>query len=300
MVASMSTIAMCCTMTAARRVAIVTGGTRGIGFGIAEAFASRGYDLLLTYQSDQKTADVQAGRLEHRYGCDVVCVHGDLSEEATRDTVFDLYDRVFARANCTLAAMVHNAGQYLGVTAGNARGMAPAGHLAFGDGSLVDDDTGRVQLAAVKYYQRLYGDAFIDLCERACVRMDDGGSLVGISSPGCTLQYKPQPGYDLPGTGKCVMEYAMRLVALRAANRRINCNVVVPGVTHTDAWDRIAAARHGVDGADLVHNMSAALAPLGPTTPDAVGEVVAFLCSPEGACITGVSLPADNGVHLKA
>ena len=60
------------------------------------------------------------------------------------------------------------------------------------------------------YYQRMYGDAFVDLCEQGLARFkgDAGGSLVGISSPGCTLQYKANLGYDMPGSGKCVMEYA--------------------------------------------------------------------------------------------
>ena len=55
------------------------------------------------------------------------------------------------------------------------------------------------------YYQKMYGDAFVDLCERGLARFpDDGGSLVGISSPGCTLQFNPNLGYDMPGSGKCV------------------------------------------------------------------------------------------------
>ena len=41
--------------------------------------------------------------------------------------------------------------------------------------------------------------------------------------------------YDMPGSGKCIMEYAMRLFALRAAEKGVNSNVVVPGVTKTDA-----------------------------------------------------------------
>ena len=64
----------------------------------------------------------------------------------------------------------------------------------------------------------LYGDTYIDLCEaRRGSHTEEGGSLVGISSPGCTVQYNANLGYDMPGSGKCVMEYAMRLFALRCA-----------------------------------------------------------------------------------
>jgi len=47
--------------------------------------------------------------------------------------------------------------------------------------------------------------------------MTTGGSLVGISSPGCSNNYRPQPGYDMPGSGKCIMEYSMRYVASEAS-----------------------------------------------------------------------------------
>ena len=151
------------------------------------------------------------------------------------------------------------------------------------------------------YYQRLYGDAFVDLCERGIARMagnERGGALVGVSSPGCTTQYNPSPGYDLPGSGKCVMEYAMRLFALRTARSHVSCNVVVPGVTRTEAWERLAEAR-GVPADQLVDGMASRLAPMGGTTPEQLGQAVAFLCSPAGRAITGVSLPVDNGVHLR-
>src|SRR6056300_122526 len=92
-----------------------------------------------------------------------------------------------------LAVLVHNAGQYVGITADNcAKLYVPAKSLAFGDGSLLDKD-GRANLDTMDYYHKMYGEAFIDLCERTLVRMgsrDDngngvgGGTIVGISSPG--------------------------------------------------------------------------------------------------------------------
>jgi NAD(P)-dependent dehydrogenase (short-subunit alcohol dehydrogenase family) len=94
------------------------------------------------------------------------------------------------------------------------------------------------------------------------------------------------------------MEYAMRLFALRAARSRVSCNVVVPGVTKTDAWARLAESR-GVPADQLVDGMASRLAPLGATTPEQLGKAIAFLCSPAGRAITGVSLPVDNGVHLR-
>ena len=95
------------------------------------------------------------------------------------------------------------------------------------------------------------------------------------------------------------MEYAMRLFAARAGHRGVNVNVVIPGITASDAWSRLSAAR-GLEGTVLTSQMTSRLCPMNITmsTRD-VGEVVAFLSSNKGRYITGVSLPADGGVHLR-
>lgn len=270
------------------RVAVVTGGTRGIGRGVAESFAERGYDLLLTFQSDTDAAEATRKYLSDTYGVRVTCVMGDLTREETRDKIFDTYDSEYG----CLSAMVHNAGQYVGITSSNADriGVQTGG---FGEGTL--DAQGR---RAMRYYQKLYGDAYIDLCSRAMMRMTEGGSLIGISSPGCTLQYNPNAGYDLPGSGKCIMEYASRLFALRGAARGIRSNVVIPGITETQAWEKIASTR-GIDPTVLVSNLADRIAPMGTMKARELGDTIAWLCSDDGKWVTGVSLPVDGGVHLK-
>lgn len=83
------------------------------------------------------------------------------------------------------------------------------------------------------------------------------------------------------------------------AGRRISSNVVVPGVTRTEAWYRLGKER-GVEGDSLLSDMAEAVAPMGEMQPSDVGEVVSFLASEKGRWITGLSLPADGGVHLLA
>ena len=284
-------------VSCAKRVAIVTGGTRGIGRGISEALAAKGFDLLVTYNTDAKAAETAAAELTAAHGCTVECVGGDISRDTTRDAIFAHYDTAFKSHE--LGAVIHNAGQYVGITSDNADGLSAA-NFGFGDGSMLDAD-GKMQLDVMHYYQRMYGDAYVDLMERGLARMTEegGGSLVGVSSPGCTQQYNANLGYDMPGSGKCVMEYTMRLFALRCAAKGVNCNVVIPGVTETDAWGRLAEKR-GASKEELVAGIASRLSPMGAMAPRQLGDAVAFLCSPEGRLITGVSLPVDGGVHLKA
>lgn len=81
-------------VTTPRPVAIVTGGTRGIGSGIAAALADAGYDLLLTYNSNVKAAEEYAATFTDI--CRVECVGGDISLTETRDKVFACLDAKFA------------------------------------------------------------------------------------------------------------------------------------------------------------------------------------------------------------
>jgi len=275
---------------APRPVAIVTGGTRGIGSGIASALNDAGFDLLLTYNTNKDAADKFAAS----QSCKVECVGGDISLPETRDEVFACLESKFP--DQPLKVMVHNAGQYVGITSDNSDGLTDK-PLQFGDGSLVQED-GTVNFDTMHYYQRMYGEAFVDLCERSLLRMTEGGSIVGLSSPGVTAYlYGAGPMYSMPGSGKCLMEYSMRIYALQAAARNINVNVVVPGITITEAWSRLFKKR----GTDVdMHTLAETKVPMKKAlVPRDIGNVVAFLTSDAGRFVTGTVVPIDGGLHLK-
>jgi len=283
-----------------RPVAIVTGGTRGIGSGISEALADAGYDLLLTYNSDSDAADRHADQLRARCVNDdisIECIGGDISLPSTRDEIFSVFDSRFGDRR--LGAMVHNAGQYVGITSENAAGLTAGKPLSFGDGSLANID-GTTNFESLQYYHRMYGEAFVDLCERSLARMTESGSLVGISSPGVTAAlYSPDSSYSMPGSGKCLMEYSMRIYAKKAAERRINANIIVPGVVRTEAWNRLAKLRGLPDETEMVNGIVDRIVPQKRSmAPRDIGDSVAFLCSDAGSFITGTVLPVDGGLHL--
>jgi NAD(P)-dependent dehydrogenase (short-subunit alcohol dehydrogenase family) len=73
-----------------------------------------------------------------------------------------------------------------------------------------------------------------------------GGSIVGISSPGVNAaNYSHDSSYSMsmPGSGKSLMEYSVRIYARQAAERNINVNIVVPGITRTGAWNKLDKTR---------------------------------------------------------
>ena len=91
----------------------------------------------------------------------------------------------------------------------------------------------------------------------------------------------------------------MRLFAIRAAPKKVNVNVVIPGVTETEAWYRFGQQRGFAP--EQMLEMMRSRAPSGEViSPREIGAVVSFLCSASGKHITGISLPVDGGLHLGA
>ena len=275
------------------KVALVTGGTRGIGFGISQQLAADRYDLIIGFNSNETAAAKAKKALESDYGIKVSTVKGDVAEAETIDKLFDCLERNF---DGKLTALIHNAGLRLGITTPPASEKA---ELAVDAQSELLGDGNLTSLARYDYYQNVYPKCFIRCVEKAVKYMEDGkGYIVATSSPGCNINQTPRTPYMMPGTGKTVVEFLTRYYAILLASRRITVNVVIPGFTKTEAWDGMTKNTGGVEG-ERMQNMIQNIVPIKRwISPTEIGQVVAFLCSPKAASITGVALPVDGGRHL--
>jgi len=268
---------------------LITGGTRGIGFAIAIELAKSGYNLILGFNSDQTRAEKAKSILVEQYGVEIYTVKGDVADESTIDAYFE----TVKQCGNKLTAFVHNAGLQLGITTEAASDKAKQVM-----NSKSNENTEMMDFSSYDYYQQVYPKCFITCAEKAIKLMEDGkGYIISISSVGCNTTMTPRLGYEIPGQAKCVMEFLTRYYALRLAPRKITCNVVIPGLVMTDAWDRLYKSSA---------NTAEALKKRVDATPmqrwgaaEEVGQTVAFLCSRSGSFITGIALPVDGGLHLQ-
>ena len=247
----------------ARRVMMVTGGTRGIGAATAQLAAQRGYDLLLTYRSATARAEETARACEAA-GARVVLLQGDAGAESDILAAFNRCDEVFGR----LDVLVNNAG-----ITGPRKRLAEA---------TLDDWTS-------VFMPNVIGVALH--CREAVRRMSTrlggkGGAIVNVSSRaseigggGEWLHY---------GASKGAVDTLTVGLSREVAAEGIRVNAVNPGLIETEI--------HAAAGApDRVARLSAGV-PMGRGgTAEEVAEAILFLASDAASYVTGARLPVGGG-----
>jgi NAD(P)-dependent dehydrogenase (short-subunit alcohol dehydrogenase family) len=260
------------------KVAIVTGGARGIGEGIARCLAGAGAKVAIV-DLDGAAAQATATAL----GGGATGYAADVSHEA-------------AMTDVTAKIVAHYGG--LDVLVNNAGGGKPEG--AFGNpftrvtGEAWDDQMTtnlRTAFAASKA-------AIPHLQTRG------GGSIVNIASIAGQLPVPLTPAY---GAAKAAMISLTRSLALELAPKKINVNAICPGLLWTRAWEMIANSIKAaspqlanVTPRDIFLDRVKKLVPMGTEqTPDDVGQLAVFLCSAVARQITGQAISVDGGITLK-
>ncbi|MHB1414649.1 MAG: SDR family NAD(P)-dependent oxidoreductase [Chloroflexota bacterium] len=241
------------------KVAVVTGGSRGIGFAIARGFAREGADVVIVSRNEEQVA--AAGEEIRRLGGQVLALRVDVANPEDVERMAKSTEDRFGR----LDILVNNAGIQI---------RGPSEEMAFESWKAVID----VHLTG----------AF--LCAQAAGRMmlrQKSGSIINIASLSSYVGMPERVPYSSAKTGIVGLT---RVLATEWARRGIRVNAIAPGYILSEMTKK-AMAQGMIDEKGIV-----ARTPMGRfgTPEDLVGPAI-FLASDEAAFVTGQVLPVDGG-----
>lgn len=246
-------------------IALVTGGSRGIGKDVVQSVAGRGTDVIFTYQSNKAAADALVSEVEGT-GRRAAALQLDAGEAGTFD--------VFAeQVRDVLRDWGTDRFQYLV----NNAGVGAYATIA----DTTEEQFDQIMNVHVK------GPFF--LIQRLLPLMADGGSIVNVSSALTRTTYAGQAAY---ASAKGAVEVMTKFLALELGSRQITANVIAPGGIVTDFT---GGAMRDPDLQEMVASVTA-LGRVG--LPEDVGGVVASLLSPEMGWVNAQRIEVSGGQNL--
>ncbi|GAB0119686.1 SDR family oxidoreductase [Acidisoma sp. 7E03] len=239
------------------KIAIVTGGSKGIGAAIAERLGAEGYAVLVNYARDAASAAAVVAQIEAAGGR-ARAVAADIAAPDAMVQLFDAAEAAFG----PVSILVNN-----------------AGIMALGPVAEVEDVAFERQVAIN------LGGSFRGMREGAR-RLTEGGRIINFSSSVVGLY---QPGYGVYAATKAAVEALTHVLAKEAAKRGITVNAVAPGPVETELF------LSGKSEAQL--QAIAAANPFGRLgLPRDIAGIVAFLASPDSGWVNGQIIRANGGV----
>ena len=249
------------------KIALVTGGSRGLGKSMALHIAGKGNDVILTYQSKKTEAEEVVRQVEamgRKAVALVLDVANSKSFAAFAQSVKDTLQAKWQRSDFDF--LINNAGT--GV------------HAAFAETSEEQFD----QMMNI----HLKGPFF--LTQKLLPLLKDGGRIVNISSGLARFSYE---GYAAYATMKGGIEVLTRYLAKELGKRQIAVNTVAPGAIETDFGG--GAVRDNKDLKDMLASITA-LGRVG--LPDDIGGMVASLLTEDNRWVNGQRIEVAGGIHL--
>lgn len=244
---------------------LITGGTKGIGFGIAERLVSRNEPLVLGYHADEAAAEAAVARLRV-LGASAIAVRADVG----------------AIEGC--AALVRAAGEVVG---GGALSVVHSAASIYPT-ALLEADLPRFTEAV-----QANGLSLLYLVQQGLAWMGRGSSVVFISSAGARTVLA---NYAALGCGKALAESLVRYLVPELAPRGIRINAVAPGLTATTSVAQMAGS---AEAAERVLERGARANPSGRLTEAAdYAAVVAFLLSDAAAFVQGQVVHVNGGAWV--
>ncbi|HEY6877271.1 MAG TPA: SDR family oxidoreductase [Polyangiales bacterium] len=249
------------------RIALVTGGSRGLGRSMALHLGDHGTDVIVTYLSNQREANEVVAQLASK-GRKAAALQLDVGDSkqfsAFRDTLATTLRDVWKRDRFDF--LVNNAGV--------------GAHAAFTE--LREEQFDQLVNIHLK-------SAFF-LTQKLLPLIQDGGRILNVSSGLTRITY---PGYAAYATMKAGVEVLTRYLAKELGPRKIAVNVIAPGAIETDF-----GGGHVRDNADINKQIASQTALGRVGLPDDIGGAVAMLLSPEAHWISGQRIEFSGGQML--
>jgi 3-oxoacyl-[acyl-carrier protein] reductase len=240
------------------KVAVVTGGSKGIGAAIAKALAAQGASVVVNYASSKAGADSVVDAITSAGG-KAIAVAGDVSKAADAKGIVDTAVETYGR----LDILVNNSGVYE---------FAP------------------IEEITEAHFHKHFDVNVLGLLlttQAAVKHLGEGGSIVNVSS---LVSRITPPGSAVYTATKSAVDGITGALAKELAPRKIRVNSVNPGMVATEGTHS-----GGIIGSDF-ETWAVSTTPLGRVgQPDDIADVVAFLASDDSRWMTGESLIASGG-----
>ncbi|MGO4398642.1 SDR family oxidoreductase [Achromobacter sp. PAB15] len=245
------------TQQAPQRVALVTGGSRGIGAAIVRRLARDGFAVAINYAASASEADALAAEIRDAGGR-ALAVRADVSKAADVTALFDQVQAELGRIDVLV----------------NSAGVLSVQPLA---------DTTDEQ------FERTFDintRGTFNTLRAAATRLADGGRIVNVSSTTIALNL---PGYAIYIGSKAAVESFTHVFSKELRGRQITVNAVAPGPVATELFLKGKSP-------ELIEHFTK-LPPLERLgQPDDIAGVVSFLAGPDSGWVNGQILRANGGI----
>lgn len=249
------------------KIALVTGGSRGLGKDMALSLAKKGIDVLITYNSKKAEAEAVVKEIEN-LGQKAAAVQLNVAEVGSFDLFFQ---NVASALKNTFGVeridfLINNAGVGL--------------HESFLTTTTAQFD----ELVNIQFKGPFF------LTQKALTIMNDGGGIVNISTGLTRFSFA---GYAAYASMKGAIETLTKYQAKELGERKIRVNIVAPGAIETDFGG--GAVRDN----EQLNQYIASVTALGRVgLPEDIGSVVAFLCTDDAKWVNAQRIEVSGGMNL--
>ncbi|UPK85938.1 3-oxoacyl-ACP reductase family protein [Pseudomonas sp. A2] len=242
-----------------QKIAVVTGGSRGIGKSVVLALAGAGYQVAFSYVRDEASAAVLQAQVEG-LGRECLAVQCDVKDAQSIQAFFERVEQRFERIDL----LVNNAG------------ITRDGLLA---AQSLSDITEVIQT-------NLIGTLLCCQQVLPCMMRQRSGCIVNLSS---VAAQKPGKGQSNYAAAKGGVEALTRALAVELAPRNIRVNAVAPGIVSTDMSEALVGAHEQEIQSRLLIKRFA--------RPEEIADAVLYLAE-RGLYVTGEVLPVNGGLKM--